>query len=198
MLGTRGRWPNLLASRGESVNFLSSVKTSLRHISSPAALRRAATTAIGGGLGMSGMVGLAFLANLPLLSVPFTTSIVLVMTAPESTQAQPRNIVGGHFLSALCGLSVLELFGSSPWFAALAVGLSIAAMQLTDTLHPPAGINAFLMVVLNKSWTVVLMPVTIGAFILVGFAFVYYRLTWPGIWPRFWWAPSDLTNYPPS
>jgi CBS-domain-containing membrane protein len=160
-------------------------------------LRRTLITATGGGLGICGMVGLAFLANLPLISVPFTTSIVLVMTAPESAQAQPRSIVGGHILSALCGLSVLELLGSGPWLAALAVGLSIAAMQLTDTLHPPAGINAFLMVVLNESWSVVLMPVTVGALLLVGFAFVYYRLTWPGSWPRFWWAPSDMTNYPP-
>jgi CBS-domain-containing membrane protein len=161
-------------------------------------LRRTLITATGGGLGMCAMVGLAFLANLPLLSVPFTTSIVLVMSAPDGDQAQPRAIVGGHILSALCGLCVLELLGSGPWLAALAVGLSIAAMQLSRTLHPPAGINAFLMVVLKEPWTVVLMPVAAGALILVGFAFAYYRLTWPGQWPRFWWAPSGLTDRPTS
>ena len=130
------------------------------------------------------------MADLPLLSVPFTTSIVLVMSAPESRQAQPRCIVGGHVLSALCGLGVVTLFGSGPWLAALAVGLSIAAMQLTDSLHPPAGINALLIVLIGAPWTFVVVPVAAGALILVGFAYVYHRLTWPGGWPRSWWSDS--------
>jgi CBS-domain-containing membrane protein len=151
-------------------------------------LYRAFITAVGGGLGIGAMVGLGALADFPLAVVPFTTSIVLVMAPPESRQAQPRSIVGGHVLSALCGLAVLVLFGDNPWLAALAVGLSIAAMQLTDTLHPPAGINAVLMVTANVSWKFVLVPVTAGALILVGFAYLYHRLTWPGGWPRSWWS----------
>src|SRR6516162_5591205 len=103
-------------------------------------LYRAFITAVGGGLGIGAMVGLASCASLPLLIVPFTTSIVLVMAAPDSMQAQPRSIVGGHILSVLCGLCILFLFGNDPWLAPLAVGLSIMVMQLTDTLHPPAGI----------------------------------------------------------
>jgi CBS-domain-containing membrane protein len=102
------------------------------------------------------------------------------MAALESKQARPRNIVGGHILSTLSGLGVLVLFGDNPWFAALAVGLSIAAMQLTDTLHPPAGINALLMVTANVSWKFVLVPVTAGALLLVAFAYLYHRFTWPG------------------
>jgi CBS-domain-containing membrane protein len=112
------------------------------------------------------------------------------MAAPDSMQAQPRSIVGGHILSVLCGLCILFLFGNDPWLAPLAVGLSIMVMQLTDTLHPPAGINALLMVTANVSWTFVLIPVTAGAIILVAFAYVYHRLTWPGGWPRSWWSNS--------
>src|SRR6266545_2522013 len=133
-------------------------------------LYRAFITAVGGGIGIGVMIGLARWVEIPLLIVPFTTSIVLVMAAPESTQARPRNIVGGHLLSALCGLGVVILLGNNPWLAALAVGLSIALMQLTDTLHPPAGINALLMVTANVSWTFILIPVITGAVILVGFA----------------------------
>src|SRR5262245_42901794 len=94
-------------------------------------LQRAISTAIGGGLGIAVMAGLAKVAGLPLMIVPFTTSVVLVMGAPQSQQSQPRNIVGGHLISALIGLCVAAAFGSSPWLAALAVGVSIAAMQLT-------------------------------------------------------------------
>jgi CBS-domain-containing membrane protein len=153
-------------------------------------LYRALITALGGGLGIGVMVGLAIWADFPLAVVPFTTSIVLVMAAPESEQAQPRNIVGGHVLSAFCGLATLALFGSNPWLAAFAVGLSIAVMQLTETLHPPAGINALLMVTANVSWKFVLVPVTAGALILVGFAYLYHRFTWPGGWPRSWWSST--------
>jgi CBS-domain-containing membrane protein len=149
--------------------------------------RHIVTTAIGGGVGIALMVGLAAFADLPLIAVPFTTSIVLVMGAPESRQAQPRNVLGGHVLSALCGLAVVSLIGDSPWLAALAVGASIAVMHLTDTLHPPAGINALIMVTGNHSWTFVIMPVALGALVLVGFAFIYHRVTWPGVWPRSWW-----------
>jgi CBS-domain-containing membrane protein len=63
-------------------------------------------------------------------------------------------------------------------------------MQLTDTLHPPAGINALLMVLTNAPWTFVVVPVMVGSLILVGFAYVYYQLTWPGGWPRSWWPNS--------
>ncbi len=154
----------------------------------PNPIHHAFVTAAGGGLGIAMMVGLAQLAGLPLVAVPFTTSIVLVMAAPESVQAQPRNIIGGHMLSALCGLIVLTLFGSSPWFAAVAVGFSIVAMQLTGTLHPPAGINALLTVTLGLPWTFIVMPVAAGAVLLVVFAFFYHRLTWPHPWPRTWWS----------
>ena len=153
------------------------------------ARRQAVRTAIGGGLGLSLMVVFAGWARLPLETVPFTTSIVLVMAAPESGQAQPRNIVGGHVLSALSGLVVWTIFGTTPYAAGVALALSIAAMQLTDTLHPPAGANAVLFVSMSLSWQFVLVPVAVGAIGLVAFAYLYHRLTASGCWPRSWWAP---------
>jgi CBS-domain-containing membrane protein len=151
-------------------------------------LRRTLATSIGGGLGISLMVALATLSGLPLQAVPFTTSVVLVMAAPDSPQAQPRNILGGHVLSALAGLGVWLALGESPWAAGLAVAIAIAAMQLTRTLHPPAGIHALLFVTMKLSWVFVLVPVALGAVILVGFAFAYHRLT-RAPWPRSWWTP---------
>jgi CBS-domain-containing membrane protein len=145
--------------------------------------------AIGDGLGLSLMVGLASWSHLPLEAVPFTTSVVLVMSSPESGQAQPRNIIGGHILSALSGLALSMVFGANPLLAGPAVALCIAAMQLTGTLHPPAGINAVLFVTMPLSWRFVLMPVAAGALGLVAFAFLYHRLTSPGRWPQSWWAP---------
>lgn len=156
----------------------------------PSLLRRTLATSVGGGLAISAMVGLAAWSGMPLEAVPFTTSIVLVMAAPQSPQAQPRNILGGHILSALAGLGVWTLFGTNPWTAGIAVALAIAAMQVTRTLHPPAGINALLFVTMKLTWAFVLVPVTLGALLLVGFAFLYHRFTLSP-WPRSWWTPLD-------
>ena len=161
----------------------------LPQLRDPQPYQEAIRTAIGGGLGLSGMVVFADWAGLPLEVVPFTTSIVLVMAAPDSGQAQPRNIIGGHVLSALSGLVVASVFGTNPWLAGLAVAVSIAGMHFTGTLHPPAGINALLFVSMNLSWQFVLMPVAVSAVGLVAFAFLYHHLTAPGRWPRSWSAP---------
>src|SRR5260221_228381 len=75
----------------------------LTQLRDPQPYQEAIRTAIGGGLGLSGMVVLADWAGLPLEVVPFTTSIVLVMAAPDSGRAQPRNIIRGHGLSWLSG-----------------------------------------------------------------------------------------------
>lgn len=137
--------------------------------------RNVIAPALGGGAGIALMIAFAGAADLPLMLAPFTTSIVLVICAPASRYARARNVLGGHVLSALAGLSVLLVAGPDPWFAALAVGLAIALMQASDTMHPPAGINALIMVLAHPSWTFVLMPVASGALVLVSFAFVFHR-----------------------
>ncbi|MBN9079944.1 MAG: HPP family protein [Rhizobiales bacterium] len=138
-------------------------------------MRKILVAAVGGGLGILVMILLGHEVGLELALVPFTTSIVLVMSAPETPFAKPLNIFGGHVISALCGLLVVKLCGQNAWFAALAVGLAIAAMLATDTMHPPAGINALLMVVAHPPWTFVLMPVASGALILVAFSWAYQK-----------------------
>ena len=130
------------------------------------------------------MVGLADMVSLPYAAVPFVTSIILVLAAPGSPQAQPGNILGGHILSSLAGIVVLLLLGGTGWFAAIAVGLAVGAMVATKTLHPPAGINAFMIVTLHQHWTVLLMPVAAGAVILTCYAWVYHRLTRETPWPE--------------
>jgi CBS-domain-containing membrane protein len=146
-------------------------------------LYAAVVGAIGAGLAIALMIALAHAAHLEIAAVPFVTSIVLVMAAPFAPQAQPRNLIGGHLICAFVGLTVLTVGGGNVWLAPIAIALSVAAMQLTDTMHPPAGINAVLAVVLKPTWMFLLVPVASGAVILAVFAYLYHRLTAPGIWP---------------
>jgi CBS-domain-containing membrane protein len=131
----------------------------------------------GAGIGLSIMVMLGQWSGIPIASVPFVTSIVLVLAAPESPPARPRCIIGGHLFCALAGFAVLWLLGPVPVLSALAVGLGVAAMIVTDTLHPPAGINGVLIVTLAPSWTFLLIPVLAGALVLIAFAALFRAAT---------------------
>ena len=148
--------------------------------------RAIAFAAVGGGLGIALMLELAELSSVPWGFVPFATSIVLVLGAPDAPQAQPRNIVGGHILSALCGLLSCTLLGPSMWAAALGVAASIAVMQATRTFHPPAGINPVVMAIAHAGAQFVLVPVALGSALLVAYAWIYHRLTQRNPWPRAW------------
>ncbi len=56
----------------------------------------------------------------------FGASSVLVYGAIQSPLAQPRNLVGGHFVSALVGVTVYKFVPDLIWLTApLAVALSI-------------------------------------------------------------------------
>eukprot|EP00941_MAST-03F_sp_MAST-3F-sp1_P002911 g2911.t1 len=68
-------------------------------------------------------------------------SAVLVFAAPSAPFSQPRNVIGGHILSAIIGVAVSKtLIGSYPIVAyPTTVAMAVMAMQLTKTTHPPAG-----------------------------------------------------------
>jgi CBS-domain-containing membrane protein len=82
-----------------------------------------------------------------LVIASFGASAVLIFGAIKSPLAQPRNLVGGHVVSALVGVTVFKLLSPWAWLAAgVAVGTAIAAMHATKTLHPPAGATSLIAV----------------------------------------------------
>ena len=63
----------------------------------------------------------------------FGATCVLVYGVIESPLAQPRNLIGGHVISAIIGVSIYKLLPDLIWIAApLAVSLSIVLMQITN------------------------------------------------------------------
>ena len=85
-----------------------------------------------------------------------------------------------------------KLLGPAPWVAALAVGLAMIAMHLTDTFHPPAGIDPLVIVVNDLTWGFLIAPVGAGALLLALFAYVWHNVVARGpnkgdIWPTRWW-----------
>ncbi|WP_120271222.1 HPP family protein [Mangrovibacterium diazotrophicum] len=114
----------------------------------------------------------------------FGASAVLIYGATNSPLAQPRNLIGGHLISAFIGVSVYKLLSSFDilWLnAALAVSISIIAMQCTKTLHPPGGATALIAnlgtpKVLSLGYFYILYPVSTGVGILLLIALITNNL----------------------
>lgn len=125
-----------------------------------------------------------------LLIGSFGASAVLLYGAPRSPFAQPRNLFGGHLISAVIGVASYKFFPDSIMIAApLAVATAIAMMQLTHTLHPPGGATALIAVIGNDQIHAMgfsyILPVLSGALILFVAAIVSNRLsgqTYPEHW----------------
>src|SRR5882762_879888 len=145
-----------------------------------------AIAGLGGAVAIGSMEWFSLAAHYPLAVIPFATSIVLVVGSPEAVAAQPRALIGGHLVATAVGIAVLWLAGPQAWAAALAVGLAILAMYLTDTFHPPAGINPLLVVANNLHWSFLFAPVLAGAALLTAFAYVWHRWIRQRPWPQRW------------
>jgi CBS-domain-containing membrane protein len=145
-----------------------------------------AVAGLGAAIAIGGMAWFAVASHYPLVFIPFATSIVLVIGSPEAEPAQPRALIGGHLVATLVGFAVLKLAGPQGWAAAVAVGLAVLAMVVTDTFHPPAGINPLLVVSNNLPWSFVIAPVLAGAVVLAAFALVWHRWICRRPWPRRW------------
>ncbi len=113
----------------------------------------------------------------------FGASSVLVYGAIQSPLAQPRNLIGGHVISALVGVTIYQILPDIIWLTApLAVSLSIVAMQITKTLHPPGGATALIPIIGTEKikslgYLYVLSPVLTGALILFFVALIFNNVT---------------------
>lgn len=127
----------------------------------------------------------------------FGASSVLVYGAIQSPLAQPRNLVGGHVISAIVGVIMFKVFPDIFWLAAsLSVAFSIVLMQVTKTLHPPGGATALIAVIGTEKikalgfWYVI-SPVLSGSLILLLVALVFNNMTKNRVYP----TNSRFTKY---
>ncbi len=117
------------------------------------------------------------------LIASFGASSVLIYGAVQSPLSQPRNLIGGHLISALIGVTVYKIFPEIIWLTApLAVSLSIVFMQITKTLHPPGGATALIAIIGSEKikllgYGYIFSPVLTGALILFVVALIFNNMT---------------------
>ncbi|WP_020180402.1 HPP family protein [Methylopila sp. M107] len=138
--------------------------------------RAAAVAGLGGFIVIFLLAELSQMSGAALLIAPFGASCVLVFGLPQSPLAQPRNVIGGHLVSATVGLVAFALLGATPLAFGLGVGAAIAAMLVTRTTHPPAGADPIVVILAGASWPFLFAPVLVGAVAIVLGGIVFHRL----------------------
>ena len=136
------------------------------------------------GIGLIGLLNTQYMvANDNLFMIgSFGASSVLIYGIINSPLAQPSNLIGGHVICAIIGVTVLKIIPNEVWIAgALAVSLSIVAMQITKTLHPPGGATALIAVtggakIKEMGYLYVFSPVFTGVMILFLVALVFNNM----------------------
>ena len=151
---------------------------------------------IGAFLGIGAVAAIHFnlidKTDLAMVIGSFGASAVLIYGATKSPLAQPRNLVGGHVVSALIGVASYNLFHEHLWFAsALSVATAIAAMHVTKTLHPPGGATALIAVIGSPKihdlgYLYAVIPVGTGALLMLVVALLVNNLSANRKYPEFW------------
>ena len=110
---------------------------------------------------------------------------MLLFGAPTLPFSQPRNVIGGHVVAAISGTATHALLGDMAMTPAISVGLAVAAMQLTSTMHPPAGGTA-MMAAMAGHTPFFIVPVLIGSVSQVGVACIFNNLIPGRRYPQHW------------
>ncbi len=146
------------------------------------------------GIAAVGIINYNLLEDTDLVMIigSFGASAVLIYGAIKSPLAQPRNLVGGHVISALIGVTVYNMFHTQLWFAsALSVSTAIAVMHMTKTLHPPGGATALIAVIGSQKvhglgYLYTIIPVGLGALIMLIVALLVNNIPAKRKYPEFW------------
>ncbi|MBF0477197.1 MAG: HPP family protein [Deltaproteobacteria bacterium] len=122
----------------------------------------------------------------------FGSSAVLIYGAVKSPLAQPRNLIGGHLISALIGVASYQMLATHLWLAAaIGVATSIALMHMTKTLHPPAGATALIAIIGDKKihdlgYMYVIMPIGAGVLVMLLIALLVNNIPKTRRYPEYW------------
>lgn len=130
-----------------------------------------------------GLVSSQFLqgSGLHIMVASMGASAVLLFAVPHSPLTQPWPLIGGHLISAFIGITCAKLVPDVWAATALAVSLSIFAMHVTHSLHPPGGAIAMMTVLggshgIASDYSFVFAPVGLNALLMLAMALALNNL----------------------
>lgn len=111
-------------------------------------------------------------------------SAVLLFAVPHGPLSQPWPLIGGHFFSAIIGVSCAKLIPDVFIAAPMAVGIAVGTMYYLHCIHPPGGATALSAVVGSEAvhqlgYQFVLTPVLINVIAIISVAISFnYLFKW--------------------
>ncbi len=131
----------------------------------------------------------------PWIVASMGSTAVLLFAVPHGPMSQPWALIGGHFVSAVIGVTAAKFVPETMIAASLAVGLSIGAMYYLRCTHPPGGATALGAVVggpdiLALGYDFVLVPVMLNTAVIL---LVAIAVNYPFAWRRY---PASLLRRP--
>ncbi|KAI0437180.1 HPP family-domain-containing protein [Xylaria telfairii] len=143
-------------------------------------------------------------ANGPRVVASFGAAAVLEFCAFESPFAQPRNFLVSQLIASITGVSLSKLFQLRSnddwvrWFGgALACAITTALMDLTKTIHPPAGATALIAVIDDSAQSIgwkFIPLVLLGCSIMLLVALILNNVFTR--FPVYWWTAHNLAIIP--
>ncbi|KAI3428236.1 hypothetical protein D9Q98_006616 [Chlorella vulgaris] len=129
--------------------------------------------------------------DIALIVGSFGASAVLIFGVIESKMAQPRNFMGGQFLSGLVGITTRVVIHQA-WIAGpVGMSLALVVMMVTSTTHPPGGATALIAATLTDlpKWHgyAYLVTVGLGSLVMQVIALVVNNIDPQRRYPTFWW-----------
>ncbi|MBM3622358.1 MAG: HPP family protein [Alphaproteobacteria bacterium] len=148
---------------------------------------------LGAAVALTACVLILGLTAHPWLLASLGGSCVIVFGMADTDMAQPRSLLGGHFVAAITGLVFLNLWHMTGWskdmYMVAAVATALVIMMATRTIHSPAGANPIVIFAEDAGWDFLLSPVAAGVLCIFAVALLtnnYVRPAPRGRYPRVW------------
>lgn len=108
----------------------------------------------------------------PMVLASTGASAMLIFGLPHSTVSQPWNLIGGHTISALVGVTCYKFIPNELLAASIVIPMAMVLMHIFRCMHPPGGATAVTAVVRGVTvhslgYAFVLLPVFLNSLILL-------------------------------
>jgi len=141
-------------------------------------------------------------AHLQMLLASFGGMAAFVFSSAFRTPlAQPKNVILGNTIGGFVSVSVVEVMKlagleNELWLSgALAVALTLAAQELSTSVHPGGGVTALCYVLISSmqrlSYVYVLCPAFLGSVVMVTLGMLVNNVSPARIYPQGWWFDQE-------
>ncbi len=114
------------------------------------------------------------------------SSAIMLFMSYNNVFAQPRNVIGGHLMSVLAAIMVVQFFGPQWWSIALVVLMAALLMLVTNTIHPPGGGTAIAAYLGNYLPVQIFSTVILDCALIILAAVLINNLSPSRKYPLFW------------